>query len=538
MLERLTIQNYALIESIDIEFPDGLIILTGETGAGKSVLLGAVSLLAGSKADSAIFRSADKNCVVEGVFSAKGKQTIIRRVISPSLRSRAFIDDMPVSVAELEKTASSLLDIHSQHGNLMLGNQKFQLSALDGFCANTSLLEKYRGEYEAVKSLEKRSEVLEQQIAEYKREASQRLSELNQLEEAQLVEGELEKLEAELRQLENAQMLMEHSSAALSLLEQADDSVVNNLREALKNTQKCAEVVPSIEVLAKRIESCRIECKDIAADIEKFSGSIIYSPQRIKQLEDRLGTIYSLMRRFSCADMPALIEFRDRLKNGEEDIGKLEMERETVISELAVKRQNREQLAKKLTTNRRTGAAKMQEVLVKSIRSLEMPSAQFTIEVKPFGEYTLDGCDVVRFLFTANPKEKEVELSRVASGGELSRIMLCLKDVMASYMQMPTLFFDEIDVGVSGSIADKMGMKIVEMGGKTQVFAITHLPQVASKGKAHFLVYKEVGASERATICIKALDSKERVLEIARLLSGEKTTPQAIANAKVLLENN
>ena len=538
MLERLTIQNYALIESLDIDFPDGLVIMTGETGAGKSVLLGAVSLLSGGKADSSILRDEGKNCVVEAIFNRDGEQTILRRVISPAMRSRFFIDDEPVSALQMAEVSSALMDIHSQHSNLMLSSRRFQLEMIDGFCKNQKLLEGYKAEYEAVKVLEEKLLSLGKQIERAQNESSSRSEDLRRLEEASLAEGELEDLEQELRQLENAGQLKENAFGAASVLDGEEGSVVRNIKEALRNVEKLSAVVPKLEPLASRLESCRVECKDIASDLQDFAEGISASPRRQQQIEERLDVLYSLMRRFSLKDISSLIALRDELKASQTNVEDLVWEKNKLENELDSHRQKRVELSSSLTSRREAAASRIQKSLQESIRNLEMPSACISVELERASDFTPDGVDNPRILFSANPKEKMVELNKVASGGELSRIMLCIKSLMASCVKMPTMFFDEIDMGVSGSVADKMGRQIVAMGQKMQVIAITHLPQVASKGVAHILVYKDKTADGRNTVRLRRVQGKDRVMEIARLLSGEKTTAQAVANAEVLLGIN
>ncbi|MBQ6310869.1 MAG: DNA repair protein RecN [Bacteroidales bacterium] len=537
MLSHLTIQNYALIESLDIEFPDGLVIMTGETGAGKSVLLGAVSLLSGGRADKAILRDESKSCVVEGVFDIDGQQRILRRVISPAMRSRFFVDDCPVSASEMEEVSSSLLDIHAQHSNLLLADRDWQLEILDAYCGNSSILKKYSAEYEAVRKLEKELEDVDKAIAEAEKDTSGRQADFNRLDQVRLMAGETAALESELSRLENAEMLKGNSFQAAALLDGEQDSVIHNLREAERNIEKCVSCVPELEDLRRRLESCRIECKDISSDIERFAESVQDSPARLAQVGERLSAIYSLMKRFGAEDEAALISLRDELGKTAEGTEALVDRRNDILAGLASHRENRSRFSSELSDRRGKGAARMQKVLLGMVRDLEMPAAELSVEVNRTDDFTPYGKDRIEILFSANPKEKTVPLDKVASGGELSRIMLCVKSLMASYMRMPTMFFDEIDVGVSGSVADKMGRQIVQMGNHMQVVSITHLPQVASKGKAHLLVYKELDRDGRSAIRLRYIDGDERVKEIARLLSGEKTTPEAIANAKVLLEN-
>ena len=534
MLSKLSIKNYALIESLELEFPDHLVIITGETGAGKSILLGAVSLLMGGKAEASQLKDQSKNCVVEAIFQTAEGEKILRRVIAPSMRSRFFIDDEPVSVGDMEAAASALLDVHAQHNHLLLYNKDFQLGVLDGYSSNNSLLSSYKEEYEKVKELKSELSGVEKKIERAKEESALREKELRLLRSAALQEGQTEALEKEQLQLENAQQIIESCSGATNLLEGGEGSVTQNIKEAIRLIEKSSNFAPKLEELAKRLESCRIECKDVASDVERVLSSISLSPERLAQVEDKLSAIYSLLKRFNLTTESELIALRDKLEEESESTERLEELKEKLEADIKEHTKERNALAAKLSRRRKEGAVKLEMLLTKEIRSLEMPVAVFKAEVESAEDYTSNGADRVRFLFSANGDEKLVELQKVASGGELSRIMLCIKKVMAGYRGMPTLFFDEIDVGVSGSIADKVGQLLDAMGEKMQILAITHLPQVASKGKAHLLVTKELekGGARSAFTFIKG---KERVMEIARLLSGEKTTPQAVANAKVLL---
>ena len=339
----------------------------------------------------------------------------------------------------------------------------------------------------------------------------------------------------EQKQLENVQMLKENAGGAAAVLDGEDGSVVHNLKEVLRSVERLSSLVPKMEPLGSRLESCRIECKDIASDLQQFADGLSSSPMRMSQIEERLDLLYSLMRRFSCKDVSGLIALRDELRASAVDVDELMWEKKKLEKELDTHIRRRSELSSSLTSRRSAGAEKIQKILQESIRNLEMPSARISVELERTSDYTPDGADDPRILFTANPKEKMVELNKVASGGELSRIMLCIKSLMASHMKMPTMFFDEIDVGVSGSVADKMGRQIVSMGQNMQVIAITHLPQVASKGVAHIVVYKDTSEDGRNTVHLRYVKGHDRVMEIARLLSGEKTTDQAVANAKVLL---
>ncbi len=568
MLKRLTIQNYALIESLDIDFPDGLAIITGETGAGKSILLGALGLLLGGKSDVSHLKDSSKNCVVEGEFDITGcgidiaallgdefdtsgasvsgnvEQTeaseplVLRRVVAPSGRSRAFINDEPVPLGVLNSISQRLVDIHAQHEHLLLNNKEYQLGVLDYFAGAGELLSGYKKIYFELGQARARLKELEAEIAKSAQQAEYNEFQLGKLEQAKLVEGELEELELEQKQLANAEEIKSGLYGSLELLRPMGSSVVQNFKEAVHLLRKCYTFVPELEEVANRLESCRIECKDIEQEIENYASNVTVSPERLQIVDDRIALIEGLFKRFGCSSVEALIAIRDSLR-GEIEGASASVEQAQEQRALVARLEGAlAESAAALTAARRAKVGELGAVLQEKIRGLEMPYAKFTVELYPLGGNAENGCDGIRFMFSANGGDKLVEIAKVASGGELSRIMLCLKALMAKYTGMPTMIFDEIDTGVSGSIASKMGELIGEMGQSMQVFAITHLPQIAVKGDTHLLVYKSFDKDKQASTNIKKLSGEERVKEIARMLSGEELSQAAIENAKYLLSNN
>ncbi len=553
MLKKLTIQNYALIESLDIDIPDGLIIITGETGAGKSILLGALGLLLGGKCDVSVLKDTSKNCVVEGVFDIKGcninldllndqdeidasQELVLRRVIAPSGRFRAFINDEPVSVALLQGISSRLVDIHAQHQHLLLNESAYQMQVLDYFAGSNELLLAYKDVYVALARARALLKQMEQEVEGNAREEEYKRFQLAKLDEAKLVVGELEELELEHGQLANAEEIKGSLGASLALLQPMGRSVVQNLKEAAHLLGKCYTFVPELQELAERLDSCRIECKDIEQELARLEESIVVSPQRLEVVEERIGQLEDLMKRYGCASVDELILFRDNLRgeleSAERSVGNMAGQI-ALVKELEEKREG---LASELSALRRSKVVELGSVLKESIRNLGMPHAEFAVEIYDSGAFTESGKDAIKFMFAANGGAKLVDISKVASGGELSRIMLCLKELMANYTGMPTMIFDEIDTGVSGSIADKMGELIGKMGKNMQVIAITHLPQIAVKGDTHLLVYKEFDSNMQAHTYIKQLKKEERVMEVARMLSGSELSDAAIENAKFLLK--
>lgn len=531
MLRKLTIQNYALIDSLDITFPDGLIIITGETGAGKSILLGAISLLLGSKVNSTIFRDSSKNCVVEAEFD---DDLILRRVISPSGRSRSFMNDEPVPLAVLAEISNRIIDIHGQHQHLLLSDSSFQLSVLDRYAGSLTLLNEYQNIYNEHSCALSELDVIIKRIETISLDSEYKEFQLKQLEDAHLVEGELEELEAEQAQLANAESIKNDIQKVISLLNPYETSLSGNLKEVGHLVNKLSSFYPSLSELSIRLESARLELEDMEQELDKIGEGVVLSPSRLEQVEERMSMLYSLMKKHHCDSVEELIKMREDLKNsfsGVETLQEEKCELERKIKALDVRRR---ELAAELSKRRGEAAPNLSQKIESAVRSLEMPKAIFRIELTRSEKLTPSGEDSLHFLFSANGDARLSDISKVASGGELSRVMLALKGVMAQLTTLPTMIFDEIDTGVSGKIADKMGDMIGKMGESMQIFAITHLPQIASKKGAHFLVYKEYGEGGANTY-IKELSTDERVEELARMLSGSQMSEAAIENAKVLL---
>lgn len=538
MLSKLTISNYALIDTLDISFPEQLIIITGQTGAGKSILLGALSLLLGSKADADVICDKTRNCVVEAVFTSatSGEDWIIRRVVTPQGRSRAFINDEPTTLDELRRVTSSLIDIHSQNSQLLLADDSFQMKVLDGYASNAGLLEKYSASYKQVSELLKSKEEIDEQIAQNRRNRDYLLFQLEQLQNAKLSEGELHGLENEQLSLANAEDLKQSLQVAISALDNDQLSVQIALKEAVSQVGKAAKIISHLEPLAQRLESSRIELKDIEQELDLAQEKIVTDDSRLQLVEDRIALIYDLIRKHSVADEAELISLQTSMESDLQKADDLETKAEELTLQIAQAEKLCSALSLELHKSRVAASPKLAEILQTSIRDLDMPFAQFDIKLSQLNERGPMGEDALAFQFSSAKSDQLRELSKVASGGELSRIMLCIKAFMASHMNLPTIIFDEIDTGVSGAVADKMGSMIVSMGKAMQVIAITHLPQVASKGDAHFLVYKKFDDAQAASSKIKQIEGEERVSEIARMLSGSTLSEEAMANARVLLK--
>lgn len=555
MLSRLQVRNYVLIDSLEIDFPEGLIIITGQTGAGKSILLGALSLIMGAKADAAMISEGADNCVVEAEFDLDSSDAelqeeledndvewddghlIVRRVVNRSGRSRAFVNDSPVSVQVLQGIASRLIDIHSQHQTLLLSDHKFQMGILDHFAGNSSLLEQCSGFWRRMIQLKSEISALDSRIAEVASEKDYYEARYRQLEAANLKVGELTELEEEQKQLANAEEIKSCLSMTEELFDSAsgDMSLDSLLKEAGKQLSKAGRFIPSVSDLAERIDSCRRELDDIISDVAAINSRTDVSQDRLEQVEDRMSLIYGLMQKFSCTDEAALVMERDRLSDMLFDSTRLEEERAQLQAELERVTAGYDEVADALTLSRTKAADSFALSIRDSIRDMELPYSVFEVQIFD-APLSSSGKDTVRFRFSATGKNP-VDVAKCASGGEMSRIMLALKAMMARFANMPTMIFDEIDTGVSGSVADKMGSLICTMGQNMQVFAITHLPQVAAKGTAHYLVSKEINPqTSEAVSKIERLSDEQRVLEVARMLSGSILTDEAVANARSLLK--
>ncbi len=556
MLKRLYISNFALIDSVEIEFPNGLIIISGETGAGKSILLGGLSLLLGGKSDSSSLLDKERNCIVEGTFSIEnqptllkeictvlecdnlpGNELLVRRVISPNGRSRSFINDIPVQLAVLSQITLKLIDIHAQHATLRLNDKDYQMSVLDYYCGAEKELEAYREANGLLSKKYAELKEVKERAAANERNMDYISYRLEKLQEAALKEGELERLEEEQKQLSTAEEYKNDLCASIGMLSaNADRSFVQNLKDISHLLNRHTDAHPKLAELSERFEGIRIELKDLESDLQDEAERVVISPMRLQDVEERLNTLYSLMKKHGVNSIEELIEERDRLQNEIEISNNATQKIEEIEMEVGALRKKREMCAEKLSAKRKSAVNKLGDVLQERIRRLEMQDAIFTVSLCPADDYDHNGKDKIEFLFSANKGIAPAPVQKAASGGELSRLMLCIKWLMAKYTGMPTMIFDEIDTGVSGRIADKMGALIDDMGRNMQIFSITHLPQIASKGNTHILVYKETDGGQTKSK-LKILTSQERVMEIARMLSGEVLSEAAIENAKYLLKN-
>lgn len=552
MLRSLQVRNYVLIDSLDISFPAGLVIITGQTGAGKSILLGALSLVLGAKADASMVGENADNCIVEAEFLSDDPQLralaedaglnwnegrlTIRRVLGRTGRSRSFVNDEPVTLPVLSSLSGRLLDIHSQHQTLLLNDRSFQLSMLDHFAGDADLLAACRKGWQTLAGLRQRLEEVNEKLRRLALERDFNESLFSQLESARLRDGELQELEAEQKQLAHAEEIKEGLVAVENLLggEEERGTLDSLLKEAVRQLGRTARFVEPAQELASRVESVRLELDDILSEVTGLESGVDVAPERLEAVEDRMSLLYGLMKKHGVGTVADLIGCRDALSEAIFDSDALEDERKRLERDIEKAEQVHADLCRKLHEARSEAARPFAAAIQEKLRFLELDRAVFEVslsEVRPGPS----GSDGVVFLFSSTGREP-VDAARCASGGELSRIMLCLKAMMARYTHMPTMIFDEIDTGVSGSVADRMGSMICDMGRDMQVFAITHLPQVAAKGEAHYLVSKEQTPDDRTVTVIRPLAGEDRVMEIARMLSGSEVTFEAVANAESLLK--
>lgn len=551
MLKHLSVQNYALIDKLEVEFVDGLTIITGETGAGKSILLGALGLIAGNRADTQSLQDKTKKCVVEASFKIKGAHfkdffatneldyestTSIRREINPEGKSRAFINDTPVTLAQLKELAEYLIDIHSQHQTLTLNGSVFQLSVVDAFADHTATLEEYASGFKQFKLLGKQLNELTAKEAQAKKDLDYFQFQFNELEDANLKGADQVAMEQELETLNNAEEIKSDLSKAAMGLSGGEQNLISSLNEIKIILSSIAKFKPEINELSTRLSSAFIELKDISNELESLEQDIVYDPKRIEMLTEKLDAINRLLQKHQLKTVEELIGLKEELSNKLLDFNSLEAEIEKTNKELEQLRKTLMTLAKKMSASRKKSIPKIEKEIASLLSSLSMPNAQLKVEHSESEVLTANGIDKVNFLFSANKGSEFKELNKVASGGELSRLMLSVKSLIAQLTSLPTIIFDEIDTGVSGDVADKVGTIMDQMSAKMQVITITHLPQIASKGESHLFVYKE-DKNNKTYSNIRNLNATERVQEIAKMLSTGNPTAAAISNAKELLKS-
>lgn len=545
MLRRLTVENYALIERLDLELDSHLNIITGETGAGKSILLGALGLLLGNKNEGGTNHSEDRNCVIEGTFDVEGygleplfeqndidyePQTVIRRVISPSGKSRSFVNDMPVQLSVLRELGVRLIDIHSQHRNMILSDESFRVGAVDTLADAVEQVASYRAVYADLRAAERELERMVAEAESLRRDEEWLRYQVEEFEAAAFKAGELAEAEAELAVLENADQIGEALTTVRNILDADEVGVLEQLTQAERAVQHVSRNYPSGEEVAARLRSVVAELKDLGQMVADDSERIESDPERLQRVTDRVNLIYSMCQKHRVQTLEELLAVGERLAEQLARITHSDENIERQRQRIASLRQKAEQLAEQIHKRRAKAATSISKSIVQSLTKLGMAEARFDVEVERTEELLPSGGDRIRFMFTANGRMAPQPVEKIASGGEISRVMLSLKALLAEKSKLPTIIFDEIDTGVSGRIADAMGEIISSLGENMQVVAITHLPQVASKGKTHFVVYKEQSRTN-----IARLGEDDRITEIAKMLSGSELSSAALTQARLLL---
>lgn len=554
MLETLIIRNYALIDNVSLRFSPGFTIITGETGAGKSIMLGALSLLLGERAEIKAISDKTRKSVIEASFSNPDPalelifeehgldwnpdEILVRREISPSGRSRAFVNDSPVTLPVLTSVTGNLVDIHSQHSNVLLSQSSSHLAIVDAFCGNGRLLAEYRADFGRYVTLRAKIRKIKQRIEKNRENRDFIAFQLEQLNKIAPKEGELKQVEQEFDMLSDADQIREDLGASYNLLDGGDNAVMGMLGEATSYLSKVNLSLfeqPEGDDLMKRLDNVRIELKDISETVRDYLDRVDSDPARLAKVTARMNLLYDAIKHFKVTDDDALVELHRELADklnaidfGDDDVAQLEQEARMLARELKAK-------ADSLTELRVKGALDFAERLVATAAPLGLPNLRFSVEITQ-GKLTADGQDNAEFVCSFNKNHPMQPMAKVASGGETARLMLSIKSIMAKCMHLPTVIFDEVDTGVSGEIADKMGAMMRNMGSDMQVLAITHLPQVAAKGNSHFKVYK-TDEEERTVSHVKVLDDGERVDELAAMLSGTEVNEAARMNARSLLHN-
>ena len=550
MLIKLFVQNYALIRELDVEFENGLTIITGETGAGKSILLGALSLILGTRADSSVLLDKNEKCIVEGTFRIEEYElneffisnnidyepvSTLRREINPAGKSRAFINDTPVTVNILKELGDRLIDIHSQHQTLMLNDNSFQLNLIDSFSGTAGIKNEYRETYSNYRRLKKEYTSIKEKADKNKADLEYYQFQYNQLDEAKLKSGEQTELEAEQELLGHTEEIKLALGSSSNLFLAEGISILSMLREVKSYLGRIITFLPESESLLSRTESALIELDDLAAEVEKLTVSIEADPQRLAMVNNRLDNIYTLIQKHRVTDLAELIKKKDEIK---ELIGSIVSSDERIIEleTLLDKEASRlKTVSEEISNKRKSVLSDIELRITELLKQLGIPNAKFRITLTHLPEFTTTGIDQADFLFSANKQIAPENLAKIASGGELSRVMLSLKSLLTKNNNLPTIIFDEIDAGVSGEVADKVGQILSGMGKYMQVINITHLPQVASRGTRHYHVYKDDTDNSTFTR-VKLLSPEERILEVARLLSGSEVTETAMKNARELLK--
>ena len=549
MLKKLAIHNYAIIDKIEVEFSNNLNVITGETGAGKSILVGALSLILGERADTNILQNRDKKCIVEGYFSVEGKlavkqflnnneldneeELVLRREISTSGKSRGFINDTPATLQQLKELTSLLVDLHQQFDTLELGDSDFQREVLDALAGNHQLLINYQSNYRDWQHQKNHLEQLLKQQETFSKELDYHQYVFNELDQLNLKENELEDLEVELKLLSNSEGIKAALTKVYEELKESEHPLVQQIKVLANQLQGYAEYHHGIPVITERLRSAQVELQDIADEVEQINDHVVFDEERIEQINEKLSAGYKLLKKHNVQTTNQLIAIKDELANKLNAVLNIDELISTNEQQVKVLLARCDEAAKEISNQRKNKIALLEKKVNALLQQVGMPNAKLKVQVQTVPLH-LYGSDNIEFLFDANKSNRFVALRKVASGGELSRLMLCIKSLIAQSIDLPTLIFDEIDTGISGEAAKQVGVIMKELAVSRQLITITHQPQIAGKADAHYFVYKEI-KSDAIKTNIRHLTSDERITTIAKMLSGEKPTAAALENAREMM---
>lgn len=553
MLQRLSIKNYALIDRLEMNFSGKMNIITGETGAGKSIILGGLSLMLGQRAESKSLFDPTQKCVVEGTFNIEGyqlqnffetneldyePQTIVRREITPSGKSRAFINDTPVTLPQLKELTEQLVSLHAQHQTLHLYDANYHLFIIDTLANHEALLADYKQKFKEFQKNKRQIAELETQYEQLQKDIDYVQFQLSELDEAAIDNpNEQDTLEKEQHQLDHAETIKRLIAESTFALEEQEMSIVQQLKTVKSALTEATRYMPELEDLLNRLDSVAIELSDISTELSRTEDTLMLDPQRIEEINERLNILYRLQKKHRVATLAELMTIHADLASRNQSVDYLANQIEKLKKNLNQQQQKLLQLANQISANRTAQFAVLEQRIAEGLTQVGMPNARVKADHQTLAPDRLspDGIDQIQLLFAPNKGSQFSELRRVASGGELSRLMLCIQSMIAARIALPTLIFDEIDTGISGEVALKVGAVLQNLGTNHQIICITHLPQIASKGEAHFFVYKDE-STDRTISRIKPLDDNERITEVAKMLSGNPPTNAAIENARVLLK--
>ncbi|MEO5943654.1 MAG: DNA repair protein RecN [Ferruginibacter sp.] len=549
MLQKLHIQNYAIIDELAIDFSSSLNIITGETGAGKSILMGALNLILGQRADSSVLQQQGKKCVVEGFFSIKNnaaikdfllaneldveEEILLRREIGSNGKSRSFINDTPVNLSQLKELAVLLVDLHQQFDTMELSSENFQRDVLDALAGNASLLQQLKAKFGEYSFVKKQLEELQLQQTNANKELDYNKFLFDELEELSLKENELEDLDTEIKLLSNAENIKQQLGALYFELKDSDQPIVQQLKVLQHKLNSLQQYHPKIEELHQQLNTAVIELQDVADELETIDDGIHYDAQRIQEVNDRLSTGYKLLKKHGVNDTLQLLNIQEELQQKLDSVLNISSSIENLEKQSIILFKECNSIAHNISENRTGQVKSFTQNVNKLLQQVGMPNAQLKVQLQP-ATLSFFGIDEIDFLFDANKSNRFEPLNKVASGGELSRLMLSVKSLVAKKLQLPTLIFDEIDTGISGEAAKQVGIIMKSLAVSHQLIAITHQPQIAARAAAHYFVYKEI-VNDKIVTAIKLLNHDERIITIAKMLSGEKPTPAALENAREMM---